>query len=42
MTWLWCRKSPEGRELYAGFRHPTTENSVNPAVNGYLFRIGEG
>ena len=41
-AWLWCRKSPEGCEFEAGLCHPTTENSVNPAVNGYIFRIREG
>ena len=23
-AWLWCRKSPEGREFVAGLHHPTT------------------
>ena len=41
-AWLWCRKSPEGHVSEAGLCHPTTGNSVNPAVNGYLFRIREG
>ena len=44
-AWLWCRKSPEGREFKAGFCHPTTGELslyVNPAVNGYLLGIREG
>ena len=40
---LWCRKSSEGSEFEAGFRHLTTGKlSVNLEVNGYLFRIREG
>ena len=23
-AWLWCRRSPEGREFKAGLRHPAT------------------
>ena len=33
------QKSPDGDEFEPGIRHPTSGNSVNPAVNGYLFRI---
>ena len=39
---LLCRKSPEGREFKAGLRYDYWKTfSVNPAVNGKLFRIRE-
>ena len=36
------QKVAVSREFEARLRHAATENSVNPAENGYLFRIREG
>ena len=41
VAWL-CRKSPKGREFKAGLCYDYWKTfSVNPAVNGQLFRIRE-
>ena len=39
---LWCRKSPYRASSRLGCAMRRLENSVNPAENGYLFRIREG
>ena len=39
-----CIKSPEGLEIAPRFHHPSDNwktLSVNPAVNGYLFKSGK-
>ena len=39
---LWCRKSPYRVSSRLSWAMRGLENSVNPAENGYLFRIREG
>ena len=43
VAWLWCRKSPEGRELKTGLRHPTTAKlSLSTHQNWVLsFELGK-
>ena len=41
-AWLWCRKSPEGREFKAGLCHPTTgkQSLLNQQKMGTFFELG--
>ena len=40
---LWCRRSPEGREFEAGFRHPTNEKLIPSTQRsmGTFFEFGK-
>ena len=43
VAWLWCRKSRKVVSSRLGFAMRRLETlPVNPAVNGYLYRIKDG